>query len=105
MAEAMGRKKKGCVALSFFAWASSVRTAGFAMVVVGVREPGLAKSDWDVRNARSFAEQSRIVGQLILDGPVVRLRLDRKPTAIYTDPDVRGSRIRFFTQEVRLRRR
>ena len=47
MAEAMGRKKKGCVALSFFAWASSVRTAGFAMVVVGVGEPVLAKSDWD----------------------------------------------------------
>jgi Transposase, Mutator family len=38
------------------------------------------KSDWDAWNGRSLAEE-RIV-RLILDGTVVRVRLDRKATAI-----------------------
>jgi transposase-like protein len=38
------------------------------------------KSDWDAWNARSLADE-RIV-RLILDGTVVRVRLDRKATAI-----------------------
>jgi transposase-like protein len=38
------------------------------------------KGDWDARNARSLAEESII--RLILDGTVVRVRLDRKATAI-----------------------
>jgi putative transposase len=38
------------------------------------------KSDWDAWNARSLAEEPIV--RLILDGPVVRVRLDRKATAI-----------------------
>src|SRR5438874_5137432 len=38
------------------------------------------KSDWDAWNARSLAEEPTI--RLILDGTVVRVRLDRKATAI-----------------------
>ena len=38
------------------------------------------KGDWDAWNARSFAEEPII--RLILDGTVVRVRLDRKATAI-----------------------
>jgi putative transposase len=38
------------------------------------------KSDWNARNARSLAEEP--VVRLILDGTVVRVRLDRKATAI-----------------------
>ena len=38
------------------------------------------KGDWDAWNARSFAEEPVI--RLILDGTVVRVRLDRKATAI-----------------------
>jgi hypothetical protein len=38
------------------------------------------KSDWDVWNARSLAEEAIV--RLILDGTVVRVRLDRKATSI-----------------------
>src|SRR5207302_10196519 len=38
------------------------------------------KSDWDAWNARSFAEEPII--RLILDGTVVRVRLDKKSTLI-----------------------
>jgi len=38
------------------------------------------KSDWDAWNARSLADESIV--RLILDGTVVRVRLDRKATAI-----------------------
>ena len=38
------------------------------------------KSDWDVWNSRSLAEEPIV--RLILDGTVVRVRLDRKATAI-----------------------
>ena len=38
------------------------------------------KSDWDAWNARSLAEQPIV--RLILDGTVVRVRLDRKATSI-----------------------
>jgi putative transposase len=38
------------------------------------------KSDWDAWNARSLAEEPMV--RLILDGTVVRVRLDRKATAI-----------------------
>jgi putative transposase len=38
------------------------------------------KSDWDAWNARSLAEESIV--RLILDGTVVRVRLDRKATSI-----------------------
>src|SRR6201993_2727674 len=38
------------------------------------------KSDWDAWNARSLAEEPIV--RLILDGTVVRVRLDRKATAI-----------------------
>jgi putative transposase len=38
------------------------------------------KSDWDAWNARSLAEEP--IARLILDGTVVRVRLDRKATAI-----------------------
>src|SRR5690348_425298 len=38
------------------------------------------KGDWDAWNTRSFAEEPII--RLILDGTVVRVRLDRKATAI-----------------------
>jgi putative transposase len=38
------------------------------------------KSDWDAWNARSFAEEPII--RLILDGTVVRVRLDKKSTSI-----------------------
>src|SRR5215469_14153677 len=38
------------------------------------------KGDWDAWNARSFAAEPII--RLILDGTVVRVRLDRKATAI-----------------------
>ena len=38
------------------------------------------KSDWDGWNARSLADEP--IGRLILDGTVVRVRLDRKATAI-----------------------
>jgi len=38
------------------------------------------KGDWDAWNARSFAEEPII--RLILDGTVVRVRLDRKATSI-----------------------
>ena len=38
------------------------------------------KSDWDAWNARSLAEEPII--RLILDGTVVRVRLDRKATSI-----------------------
>jgi transposase-like protein len=38
------------------------------------------KSDWDAWNARSLAEEPFV--RLILDGTVVRVRLDRKATAI-----------------------
>lgn len=38
------------------------------------------KSDWDTWNARSLAEESIV--RLILDGTVVRVRLDRKATSI-----------------------
>jgi transposase-like protein len=38
------------------------------------------KSDWDAWNARSLAEE--LIVRLILDGTVVRVRLDRKATAI-----------------------
>jgi putative transposase len=38
------------------------------------------KSDWEVWNARSLAEEPIV--RLILDGTVVRVRLDRKATAI-----------------------
>jgi putative transposase len=38
------------------------------------------KSDWDTWNARSLAEEPIV--RLILDGTVVRVRLDRKATAI-----------------------
>ena len=39
-----------------------------------------AKSDWDAWNARSLAQEPIV--RLILDGTVVRVRLDRKATAI-----------------------
>ena len=39
------------------------------------------KTDWDAWNARSLAEEEPIV-RLILDGTVVRVRLDRKATSI-----------------------
>src|SRR5260370_25222833 len=38
------------------------------------------KSDWDAWNARSLAEEPII--RVILDGTVVRVRLDRKATSI-----------------------
>src|SRR3972149_3205327 len=38
------------------------------------------KSDWDAWNARSLAEEPIV--RLILDGTVVRVRLDRKATSI-----------------------
>jgi putative transposase len=38
------------------------------------------KADWDARNARSLAEEPIV--RLILDGTVVRVRLDRKATSI-----------------------
>src|SRR5271166_1456790 len=38
------------------------------------------KSDWDAWNARSLAEEPIV--RLILDGTVVRVRLDRKATAV-----------------------
>ncbi|MCS3453832.1 hypothetical protein M2222_009263 [Bradyrhizobium elkanii] len=38
------------------------------------------KIDWDAWNARSLAQEPIV--RLILDGTVVRLRLDRKATAI-----------------------
>jgi mutator family transposase len=38
------------------------------------------KGDWDVWNARSLAEEP--ICRLILDGTVVRVRLDRKATSI-----------------------
>src|SRR5437899_11024376 len=38
------------------------------------------KSDWDAWNSRSLAEESIV--RLILDGTVVRVRLDRKATSI-----------------------
>ena len=38
------------------------------------------KSDWDAWNARALAEEPIV--RLILDGTVVRVRLDRKATAI-----------------------
>jgi transposase-like protein len=38
------------------------------------------KSDWDAWNARSLADEP--IARLILDGTVVRVRLDRKATAI-----------------------
>jgi hypothetical protein len=38
------------------------------------------KSDWDAWNARSLAEEPIV--RLILDGKVVRVRLDRKATSI-----------------------
>jgi hypothetical protein len=38
------------------------------------------KSDWDAWNARSLAEEPTV--RLILDGTVVRVRLDRKATSI-----------------------
>ena len=38
------------------------------------------KSDWDAWNARSLAEEAIV--RLILDGTVVRVRLDRKATSI-----------------------
>jgi transposase-like protein len=38
------------------------------------------KSDWDAWNARSLADEPIV--RLILDGTVVRVRLDRKATAI-----------------------
>jgi putative transposase len=38
------------------------------------------KSDWDAWNARSLAEEP--IARLILDGTVVRVRLDRKATSI-----------------------
>ena len=40
------------------------------------------KSDWDAWNARSLAEEPIV--RLILDGTVVRVRLDRKATSIST---------------------
>ena len=40
----------------------------------------LLKSDWDAWNARSLAEEPIV--RLILDGTVVRVRLDRKATSI-----------------------
>jgi hypothetical protein len=39
-----------------------------------------AKSDWDTWNARALAEEPIV--RLILDGTVVRVRLDRKATAV-----------------------
>jgi transposase-like protein len=38
------------------------------------------KSDWDAWNARSLAQEPIV--RLILDGTVVRVRLDRKATSI-----------------------
>ena len=38
------------------------------------------KSDWDAWNARSLTDEPMV--RLILDGTVVRVRLDRKSTAI-----------------------
>lgn len=38
------------------------------------------KSDWDAWNARSLADEPIV--RLILDGTVVRVRLDRKATAV-----------------------
>ena len=38
------------------------------------------KSDWDAWNARSLAEEPIV--RLIVDGTMVRVRLDRKATAI-----------------------
>ena len=38
------------------------------------------KSDWDAWNARSLADEPIV--RLILDGTVVRVRLDRKATSI-----------------------
>jgi hypothetical protein len=48
----------------------------------GHREPGWrkAKCDWEAWNTRSLAEEPIL--RLILDGTVVRVRLDRKATAI-----------------------
>jgi hypothetical protein len=40
------------------------------------------KSDWDAWNARSLAEEPIV--RLILDGTVVRVRLDRKTTSRYS---------------------
>src|ERR1700746_2391196 len=44
------------------------------------RAGGKVKSDWDAWNARLLAEEPIV--RLILDGTVVRVRLDRKATAI-----------------------
>ena len=38
------------------------------------------RTDWDAWNARSLAEEPIV--RLILDGTVVRVRLDRKATSI-----------------------
>jgi hypothetical protein len=38
------------------------------------------ESDWDAWNARSLAEEPIV--RLILDGTVVRVRLDRKATSV-----------------------
>ena len=47
------------------------------------------KGDWDAWNARSLAEEPIV--RLILDGTVVRVRLDRKATSIMTmGPQLRG---------------
>src|SRR5580693_3855817 len=45
-------------------------------------EPGVAEgeADWDAWNARPLAEEPIV--RLILDGTVVRVRLDRKATSI-----------------------
>jgi putative transposase len=46
------------------------------------------EGDWDAWNARSFAEEPII--RLILGGSVVRVRLDRKATAIELTPPSAG---------------
>ena len=55
------------------------RTAGEGQDVVS-RVWRKVKSDWEAWNARSFAEEPIV--RLILDGTVVRVRLDRKATSI-----------------------
>ena len=50
----------------------------------GYRKPGVrkVKTDWDAWNHRSLADEPFV--RLILDGTVVRVRLDPKPTSIST---------------------
>ena len=67
------RSHVGCVARSLLVWWCGRQGHG-------ERVWRKVKSDWDAWSARSFAEEPIV--RLILDGTVVRVRLDRKATSI-----------------------